>query len=87
MKTTAVVEISNWIIVQEENTRTTKPESTKELSSIVLLYKTDNVEVKEVSSADLQLMQVDIEYVHAEDGLHLHGVRVVQDMHEADQSW
>ncbi|GJV78102.1 hypothetical protein Tco_1509686 [Tanacetum coccineum] len=29
---------------------------------------------------------VDLDCVHAEDGLHLHGVRVVQDMHEADQS-
>ncbi|GJY04002.1 hypothetical protein Tco_0369942 [Tanacetum coccineum] len=32
-------------------------------------------------------MQVDLDCVHAEDGLHLHGVRVVQDIHEADQSW
>ncbi|GKF44891.1 hypothetical protein Tco_0131443, partial [Tanacetum coccineum] len=39
------------------------------------------------SSADLQQMQVDLDYAHAEDELHLHGVRVVQDMHEADQSW
>ncbi|GJR34049.1 hypothetical protein Tco_1209733 [Tanacetum coccineum] len=29
---------------------------------------------------------VDLDCVHAEDGLHLHGVRVVQDRHEADQS-
>nr|GEU96498.1 hypothetical protein [Tanacetum cinerariifolium] len=27
-----------------------------------------------------------LDCVHAEDGLHLHGVRVVQDMHEADES-
>nr|GEY74797.1 retrovirus-related Pol polyprotein from transposon TNT 1-94 [Tanacetum cinerariifolium] len=40
-----------------------------------------------VSSADLQQMQVDLDCVHAEDGLHLHGVRVVQDTHKADQSW
>ncbi|GKE85852.1 hypothetical protein Tco_1559594, partial [Tanacetum coccineum] len=39
-----------------------------------------------VSSADLQQMQVDIDCLHAEDELHLHRVRVVQDMHEADQS-
>ncbi|GJT65847.1 hypothetical protein Tco_1017327 [Tanacetum coccineum] len=30
---------------------------------------------------------LDLDYVYAEDELHLHGVRVVQDMHEADQSW
>ncbi|GJS58845.1 hypothetical protein Tco_0653629 [Tanacetum coccineum] len=35
-----------------------------------------------VSSADLLQMQVDLDCVHAEDGLHLHGVRVVQDMHD-----
>ncbi|GKF77923.1 hypothetical protein Tco_0230393 [Tanacetum coccineum] len=31
--------------------------------------------------------RVDLDSVHAEDELHLHGVHVVQDMHEADQSW
>ncbi|GJT79683.1 hypothetical protein Tco_1054025 [Tanacetum coccineum] len=40
-----------------------------------------------VSFNDLQLMQVDLDCVHARDGLHWHGDRVVQDMHEADQSW
>ncbi|GJU29223.1 zinc finger, CCHC-type containing protein [Tanacetum coccineum] len=40
-----------------------------------------------VSCADLQQMQVDLDCVHAEDRLHLHVVHVVQDMHEADQSW
>ncbi|GJW38714.1 hypothetical protein Tco_0064559 [Tanacetum coccineum] len=34
-----------------------------------------------VESEDL-----DLDCVHAEDGLHLHGVRVVQDMYEADQN-
>ncbi|GKD05345.1 hypothetical protein Tco_1180319, partial [Tanacetum coccineum] len=38
-----------------------------------------------VSSADLPQIQVDLDCVHTEDELHLHGVRVVQDMHEADQ--
>ncbi|GKD02477.1 hypothetical protein Tco_1177451, partial [Tanacetum coccineum] len=38
-----------------------------------------------VSSADLQQMQVDLDCVHTEDELHLHEVRVVQDMHEADK--
>nr|GEX11561.1 hypothetical protein [Tanacetum cinerariifolium] len=41
-----------------DNTRTSKPESTR-----------------------------DHDCVLAEDGLHLHGVRVVQDMHEADQNY
>nr|GEX50601.1 hypothetical protein [Tanacetum cinerariifolium] len=40
-----------------------------------------------VSSADLQRMQVDLDCAHASDGLNLHGVRVVQDMHEVDHSW
>ncbi|GJR21520.1 hypothetical protein Tco_0970047 [Tanacetum coccineum] len=35
-----------------------------------------------VKSEDL-----DLDCVHAKDGLHLHGVHVVQDMHEANQSW
>ncbi|GJY23614.1 hypothetical protein Tco_0397272 [Tanacetum coccineum] len=48
--------------------------------------KTNKCSFEVVSSADLQQMQVDLDCVHAEDGLHLHGVRVVQDMHEADQS-
>nr|GEV81386.1 putative reverse transcriptase domain-containing protein [Tanacetum cinerariifolium] len=34
-----------------------------------------------------QLVKVDFDYVHALYGLHLHGVHVVQDMYEADQSW
>ncbi|GKF91425.1 hypothetical protein Tco_0275126, partial [Tanacetum coccineum] len=34
--------------------------------------KTDEM----VSSADLQQMQVDLDYAHAEDELHLHRVRV-----------
>ncbi|GJZ76061.1 hypothetical protein Tco_0640526, partial [Tanacetum coccineum] len=40
-----------------------------------------------VSSADLQQLQVDLDCIYAKDGLHLHGVRAVQDMREADQSW
>ncbi|GKA95404.1 retrovirus-related pol polyprotein from transposon TNT 1-94 [Tanacetum coccineum] len=32
-------------------------------------------------------MQVDLDCVHAEEGLHLHGVCIVQDMHKADQSF
>nr|GEV20156.1 retrovirus-related Pol polyprotein from transposon TNT 1-94 [Tanacetum cinerariifolium] len=39
-----------------------------------------------VSSADLLQKQVDLDCVHAEDGLHLLGVRVDQDRHEADQN-
>ncbi|GJW93999.1 hypothetical protein Tco_0173671 [Tanacetum coccineum] len=39
-----------------------------------------------VSSADLLQMLVDLDCFHAEDELHLYGVRVVQDRHEADQS-
>ncbi|GJX41335.1 hypothetical protein Tco_0256325 [Tanacetum coccineum] len=38
-------------------------------------------------TAKLESTRVDLDCVHAEDELHLHGVRVVQDMHEADQSW
>ncbi|GKB63009.1 hypothetical protein Tco_0919195, partial [Tanacetum coccineum] len=30
--------------------------------------------------------RVDLDCVHAEDGLHLHGVRIVQDIHEAGQN-
>ncbi|GKD81212.1 hypothetical protein Tco_1348051 [Tanacetum coccineum] len=44
--------------------------------------KTDKCYIEVVSSADLQQMQVDLDCLHAEDGLHLHGVCVVQDMHE-----
>nr|GEY22064.1 hypothetical protein [Tanacetum cinerariifolium] len=46
-----------------------------------------NVISEVVSSADLPRMQVDLDCVHAEDELHLHGVCVVHDMHEAGQSW
>nr|GEX10125.1 hypothetical protein [Tanacetum cinerariifolium] len=56
-----------------EKTRTTKPESIKGDSVLM-------------SSADLLQKQVDLDCIHAEDRLHLHGVRVVQDRHEADQS-
>nr|GFB99975.1 hypothetical protein [Tanacetum cinerariifolium] len=40
-----------------------------------------------VSSVDLQRMQVDLDYAHAQDGLYFHGVHVVHDMHEVDHSW
>ncbi|GJY43765.1 hypothetical protein Tco_0431978 [Tanacetum coccineum] len=39
------------------------------------------------SAGDWQLVQVDHDYAHALYGLHLRGVHVVEDMHEADQSW
>ncbi|GKD65267.1 hypothetical protein Tco_1307375, partial [Tanacetum coccineum] len=60
-----------------ENTETAKPESIRGDSAMGYVV---------VSSADLPQMQVDLDCVHAEDKLHLHGVRVVQDRHEADQS-
>nr|GEU52181.1 hypothetical protein [Tanacetum cinerariifolium] len=40
-----------------------------------------------VSSVDLQRMQVDLDCTHTSDGLHLYGVRVVQDMHEVNHSF
>ncbi|GJS84171.1 hypothetical protein Tco_0750712 [Tanacetum coccineum] len=48
--------------------------------------KTDKCLSEVVSSADLLQLQVDLDCVYAKGRLHLHGVRVVQDIHEADQN-
>ncbi|GKG25123.1 hypothetical protein Tco_0395751, partial [Tanacetum coccineum] len=50
-------------------------------------FETDMDMLVERMNDLIEVVMVDLDCVHAEDGLHLHGVHIVHDMHEADQSW
>ncbi|GJW33500.1 hypothetical protein Tco_0053532 [Tanacetum coccineum] len=79
-----------------ENTRTKKLESTRGDSVIGCVIVMDklisNVDWDELIHIEMvktvvEAEDLDLDCVHTKDGLHLHGVRVVQDVHEANQSW
>ncbi|GKF75424.1 hypothetical protein Tco_0224868, partial [Tanacetum coccineum] len=79
----------------EENTRTTKLESTRERMNdrieVVMDKKISDVDWDELIHTEMvetvvEVEDLDLDCVHTEDRLHLHGVRVIQDMHKADQS-
>ncbi|GKB58979.1 hypothetical protein Tco_0915165 [Tanacetum coccineum] len=70
-----------------EKTGIAKPESTRVMMDKLM----SNVEWDELIHIEMvktvvEAEDLDLDCVHAEDKLHLNGVRVVQDRHEADQS-
>ncbi|GJY54088.1 reverse transcriptase domain-containing protein [Tanacetum coccineum] len=68
-----------------KKTGTTKPESTRVMDKKMSNIEWDELIHIEMVKTVVEVEDLDLDCVQAEDELHLHGVRVVQVMHEVDQ--